>query len=212
MTTQRPPIDWSQWKIRPATATRWADIEMLFGERGACGGCWCMAWRLAPSRWIAGKGARNRRAFKKIVASGEVPGVMGYLGRQPVAWCALAPRETYSFLGRSRVLRPIDDAPVWSVSCLFVLKPYRRRRISVRMLRAAVDLVKKRGGRIVEGYPVQPTMTRTPDPFLWTGVPSSFRRAGFREVARRSKTRPVMRCATDPMGRNVKRGERTGGL
>jgi GNAT superfamily N-acetyltransferase len=186
-------LDLSALKFRAATPARWKDIETLFGERGACGGCWCMAWRLPTAAWRAGKGAGNKRALKKIVLSGKAPGVIAYLGRQPVAWCAVAPRETYGMLARSRVLKPVDDHPVWSVSCLFVLKSYRRRGVSVELLKAAVEFARRKGARIVEGYPIQPTMPKTPDPFVWTGVPSAFRKAGFTEVLRRSKSRPIMR-------------------
>ncbi len=189
-------------KFQPVTVSRWPDLEALFGERGACGGCWCMVWRLRNKDWLAGKGARNKRALKKLVTAGERPGVLGYLGKQPIAWCAVAPRETYSFLERSRVLRHLDDEPVWSISCLFILKSYRRQGISIAMLKAAVEFAASRGARIVEGYPVEPTMERTPDPFVWTGTPSAFRKAGFREILRRSKTRPIMRFT---MGRSVKR-------
>ena len=183
----------SSLKCRAATPSRWAHIETLFGERGACGGCWCMAWRLANKDWVAAKGTKNKRAFKRIVTSGKKPGVIGYVGRQPVAWCAVAPREQYVSLARSRVLKPVDDEPVWSISCLFVLKPYRRKGVSVRMLRAAVELAAKQGARIVEGYPTQPWIDTAPDTFLWTGVPSAFEKAGFKEVLRRSRTRPIMR-------------------
>jgi len=182
--------------IRAATPSRWSAIEALFGERGACGGCWCMAWRLRHKDWLAGKGARNKRAFKKIVTAGERPGVLGYLGDVPIAWCAVAPRKAYSFLERSRILQPLDEEPVWSISCLFVLKSHRRRGVSVAMLRAAVEFARKRGAAMVEGYPVEPTMERTPDAFVWTGLPSAFRKAGFREVGRRSPSRPIMRRAT----------------
>jgi len=185
----------SRLEFKPATPSRWAHIETLFGERGACAGCWCMAWRLPNKTWTDGKGARNKRAFKKIVTSGERPGVIAYLGREPIGWCAVAPRRVYSYLERSRVLKPIDDKPVWSVSCLFIQKPYRRKGVSARLLKAAVEFAGKRGARIVEGYPVTPTMQKTPDPFVWTGIPSAFLKAGFKEVARRSKTRPIMRRA-----------------
>jgi len=180
-------------KFHPATPGRFDDIERLFGERGACGGCWCMAWRLRNKDWVAGKGAGNKRAFKKIVVAGGRPGVLAYLRGEPVAWCAVAPRECYLFLQRSRVLKPLDERPVWSISCLFVLKAYRRQGLSVRLLEAAVDFAGKQGAKIVEGYPFVPTMKKTPDPFLWTGVPSAYRKAGFSEVARRSKSRPIMR-------------------
>jgi len=49
------------------------------------------------------------------------------------------------------------------------------------------------GGRLVEAYPVEPGKKRMPDIFAFHGLAVSFSRAGFREVARRSKTRPVMR-------------------
>ena len=180
-------------RILPATPSRWADVEEMFGERGACGGCWCMTWRLSRKEFVAGKGAGNRRALRRLVASGRKPGIIGYLGKEPVAWCSVAPREEFPALGRSRVLQPVDDTPVWSVSCLFVKKPYRRMGISARMLRAAVEFAAKQGAKAVEGYPVEPAMDRMPDPFIWTGLPSAFKAAGFREALRRSRTRPIMR-------------------
>jgi GNAT superfamily N-acetyltransferase len=152
-----------------------------------------MVWRLRRKDWESGKGERNKRALRSLVASGKRPGILAYDERDAVGWCAIAPREDYPVLARSRVLKSVDDQSVWSVSCLFVLKPYRRRGLSVRLLGEAVAFASGRGARIVEGYPVQPTMEKTPDPFIWTGTPSAFRRAGFEEVLRRSKTRPIMR-------------------
>ena len=186
-------MDSLELKFRPATPARWADVEELFGERGACGGCWCMFWRLPRKNFDAGKGAGNKRAFQKIVRSGEKPGVIAYAGREPVAWCAIARREDYVALERSRILQPVDDQPVWSISCLFVKKPYRRRGVSAQLLRAAVEFAAAQGAKVVEGYPVEPSMQKMPDPFLWHGVPSAFLAAGFKEVLRRSKSRPIMR-------------------
>jgi GNAT superfamily N-acetyltransferase len=179
--------------IHAATPERWPDVERLFGERGACGGCWCMTWRLPRKKFEQGKGTGNKRALKRLVTSGEVPGILGYVGSEPVAWCAVAPREVYPVLERSRVLKPVDDKPVWSVSCLFVLKAYRRRGVSVQMLEAAVEFARRRGAKIIEGYPVEPWLERAPDAFIWTGTPSAFLKAGFKEIERRSKTRPIMR-------------------
>ncbi|HKI84423.1 MAG TPA: GNAT family N-acetyltransferase [Candidatus Krumholzibacteria bacterium] len=184
-------------KFHWATPSRWKDLEKLFGERGACGGCWCMVWRLSSKDWQAGKGAANKRALQRLVSKGERPGVLAYLGKEAIAWCAIAPRSEYSYLARSRVLRAIDDEPVWSISCLFVLKPYRRQGVSVALLQAAVELAKKRGAKIVEAYPSLPKMEKIPDTFVWTGVPSAFKKAGFSEAARHSPTRPIMRRRSD---------------
>jgi len=177
----------------PLTPDRWDDFETLFGARGACGGCWCMLWRLSRSEFEQNKGDGNRAAIKALVDAGEVPGILGYVRKEPVAWCAVAPRLSYPALERSRVLKKIDDAPVWSVSCLFVRKDYRRQGLSVQLLRAAVEHVGRQGGRIVEGYPVEPQKDDMPAVFAWTGLASAFLAAGFTECARRSDTRPIMR-------------------
>lgn len=180
-------------EVFPATPDRWADVEELFGARGACGGCWCMAWRLSASAFEAGKGAPNHDALRALVQSGAEPGLLAYAGDRPAGWIALAPREQYVRLERSKTLKRIDDEPVWSISCLFVAKPFRRQGVSVDLLRAACAYAASRGARIVEGYPTEPDGA-LPDPFVWTGLASAFRRAGFTEVVRRSRTRPIMRA------------------
>jgi GNAT superfamily N-acetyltransferase len=180
-------------QFHPLTPERWKDLEALFGERGACGGCWCMWPRLPRAKYNQQKGAGNKKAFKKIVVSGEVPGILAYAEGQPVGWCGLAPRETYPVLEHSRVLQRVDDAPVWSVTCFFVAKPFRGQGLTVALLRAAVEYARKRGAKIVEGYPIEPKAGRSPDAFVWTGLASAFRQAGFVEVIRRSETRPIMR-------------------
>ena len=168
--------------FHPATASRWKDLEELFGERGACGGCWCMFWRLPRNEFDAGKGPENKRALKRIVSAGHEPGILAYNDQEPIGWCALAPRQVYVALERSRILKPVDAEPVWSISCLFIKKPYRRRGVSAELLRAAVDFAAHHGARIVEGYPVEPSMEKMPDPFLWHGIPSAFSKAGFRDT------------------------------
>lgn len=188
MTKSRLPLT-----FHPLTHERWCDLQTLFGERGACGGCWCMAWRLKRADYLKQKGDGNKAAFKKIVKSGQQPGVLAYVDGQPVGWCAVAPREVYSFLERSRVLGRVDEKPVWSVTCLFVAKPFRQAGVSVQLLKAAAEHAARHGARMVEGYPVVPIKDRMPDVFAWTGTVSAFRRAGFKEVARRSPSRPIMR-------------------
>lgn len=180
------------FKCHPLTPDRWPDLEKLFGERGACAGCWCMWWRLPRAQWIKQKGESNRRAFQQLVSNGAVAGVLAYRGPEPIGWCAVAPRSEYVRLSKARTLKPVDEKPVWSITCFFVARPWRRRGVTVRLLDAAVALARKHGGAIVEGYPVDPKKDQ-PDAFVYTGLASAFREAGFVEVARRSSSRPIMR-------------------
>jgi hypothetical protein len=62
----------------------------------------------------------------------------------------------------------------------------------VKLLKAAIDFVRERGGRVVEGYPVD-SKKKQADAFVWSGLASAFLKAGFKEVERRSETRPIMR-------------------
>ena len=152
-----------------------------------------MWWRLTAKQFEQQKGEGNRRAMERIVESREIPGLLGYHDGEPVGWCSVAPREAYPRLERSRVLRRVDDQPVWSVVCFFVAKAYRRRGVMRELLEAAIGYVRDRGGTILEGYPTEPKSERVPDLFLFHGIPSVFAEAGFAEVVRRSETRPIMR-------------------
>lgn len=175
------------------TPSRWQDFEELFGPRGACGGCWCMFWKLPNKDFRALAYDGNRAAQKTIVESGHAPGLLAYFGRETVGWIALGPRTEFPRLARSRVLAQVDERPVWSITCFFTRRDFRGKGVTVGLLRAAIDYVRKRRGKILEGYPTEPKEGKLPAPFVYTGLASAFREAGFKEVARRSETRPIFR-------------------
>ena len=180
-------------EIHPLTPDRWADLEQLFGERGAVGGCWCMWWRETAAEFGRQAGAGNRRAFKAIVDEGRAPGLLAYRDGEPVGWCAVAPREEYGRLQRSPTLGPVDDRPVWSITCFYIERRHRKQGVAAALLRAAARHAVAQGARIVEGYPVDRARLSS---FDFTGTVSMFRDASFAEVARRSPTRPIMRHVT----------------
>lgn len=180
-------------EVHPVTPARWADLEALFGPRGAVGGCWCMYWRLRAKDYEAGLGDENRAALHALVAAGREPGLLAYVAGQPAGWCSLGPRETFPRFARSRTLQPIDDRPVWSIVCFFVDRRFRRRGLMGALLQAAVAYAREHGARIVEGYPIDPGEQRYAEVYSWTGYLDAFRAAGFVEVARRSEKRPIMR-------------------
>jgi GNAT superfamily N-acetyltransferase len=180
-------------EFHPLTGDRWDDLVALFGPRGACAGCWCMWWRMPSREFEAGKGAGNRAALRRLVRSGEPPGILAYADGEAVGWCAVGPREVFPRLEGSRILKRVDDEDVWCVPCLFVARGRRRRGVSTALVRAALTYAASWGARIVEAYPKDAADEQV-DAFVWTGLASTFRSAGFEEVARRSPTRPIMRA------------------
>ena len=178
-------------RFLPVTRERWRDFESLFGECGAYEGCWCMWWRLTREEWTRQRGEANRRAMKRIVDSGEVPGIIAYVGGRPAGWCSIAPRDAFPTLNRSRTLSRVDKQPVWSIVCFYVSPVFRGSRLMSALLAAARDYAVHHGAKIVEAYPREPGDLGPPQAYM--GVVPAFAKAGFAEVARRSPKQPIMR-------------------
>ena len=151
-----------------------------------------MHWKLRGKDFNLNAGDNARQMQKSIVDSKIVPGLLAYSEGYPIGWIAVEPRSAYPKLAHSRTLKPIDDQEVWSITCFFVEKKHRRRGITVELLKAAVAYVKSRGGKIVEGYPVD-VKKDEPAPFIFTGTAAAFAKAGFKEATRNSPTRPIFR-------------------
>lgn len=167
-------------------------MVQLFGPRGA-GCCWCMWFRLPRSTFTKQRGEGNRRAMASIVRSGEVPGLIAYVDGRPVGWVSVGPRERYPLIERSQTMRPVDDRPAWSIVCLFVDKGFRGRGVTRSLLRAAEAYAREQGATILEAYPVEPARERIAPDAAYHGLASTFFALGYREVARRSPTRPIVR-------------------
>jgi GNAT superfamily N-acetyltransferase len=195
--TIRPPATDADVRVVPATPDRWDDVARLAGDRGFSSGCWCMWWRCTTREYEERHGDGLRAGLAALVAAGERPGLLAYAGDDPtpVGWVALAPRAAYPRLDRSPKLRPVDDLPVWSITCFYIDRRHRRSGVAAALLAAAVDHARARGAEVIEAYPID-TAARasTASADLYTGTLAMFERAGFTEVARRDG-RPIVRLA-----------------
>jgi GNAT superfamily N-acetyltransferase len=185
-------------QIEPLTKKNWNKFVDLFGDKGACGNCWCMYYRLEKTEYQEGKADYgNKRAMKEIVWEGKPAGLLGLVEGQAIAWCAFAPREDFIRLAKSRVHKRIDEKPVWSLPCFFIDKKFRRSGVSVELLKGVIRYARENKIRILEAYPTIPTTKIIPDSFAWIGLYKSFERAGFEIADRTSKNRPMVRYYTD---------------
>jgi|SRR5262245_11011418 len=175
--------------VRPLTPDLWPALEDLFGKRGACSGCWCMYWRIGAA-YRHRPAAKNKAAFKAIVANGPPPGLLAFDGELPVGWCQLTPRDDLPFLDKTWRLRRVDETPVWSISCFYIRIGYRRKGVTAALIAAAVTAAKRAKAPAIEAYPLD--ADRTPSASS-TGFASTFERAGFEIVARHVAPRPIMR-------------------
>jgi GNAT superfamily N-acetyltransferase len=129
---------------------------------------------------------QNRADLRSLVLHGPPPGLLAFDGDLAVGWCQVTPRSALPYLDGFTRFGPLDPRPVWSVSCFFVRRGRRGRGVSRALLAEAVRLARAAGAPALEAYP------STKDPRWYTGLASTFARAGFRKVGGRSADRPVM--------------------
>jgi GNAT superfamily N-acetyltransferase len=180
--------------VRRLRSDDWPVIERLFGANGACGGCWCMWWRVARGGklWEASKGAKNKRAFKKLVAEGAVHGCLAFAGEEPVGWCCVGPRADFPRLERTKALATEWNERTWSVTCFYIKAGWRHRGVASALLAEAVKVARTGGAKRLEGYPVRIKGGRSPGSFEWTGVPGVFERNRFRVVTPPGNPRDIV--------------------
>jgi GNAT superfamily N-acetyltransferase len=156
-----------------------------------------MYWRIGAA-YRRRPGKTNKAAFREIVKRGPPPGLLAFADDVAVGWCQLTPRDQLPQLDRGWRLKRVDDLPVWSISCFYVRKGYRRRGITSVLIAAALKTAKHARAPAIEAYPLDRNLTPSTTS---TGIASTFERAGFKTVARRVPPRPIMRHDLMRIGR-----------
>jgi GNAT superfamily N-acetyltransferase len=184
MSEQDPEITY-----RAVTRDTFTGLAAFSGCHGKFAYCSCMRWRMRCAEYQKSTKESRAKKLRQIVSAGSPVGVLAYAGDEPVGWCSIAPRESYEALDRYKVLPRIDDAGVWSVDCFFVDRRFRRRQLTLGLLKAGLDYARSQGAKIVEGYPVEPGSRL----YTYMGSPATFRKAGFQDVTPKGRPRKVVR-------------------
>ena len=144
-------------QTRELTPELWPALEQLFGPNGACGGCWCMYWRIPKGeRYQDVQGPQAKRRFKALVESGEAKGVLAFVEGVPVGWATFGPRRSFPRLDRAPSLKCDDADAVASVPCFFIHKDWRGQGVATALLSAVEAALRREGHRTLEAYPVKP--------------------------------------------------------
>ena len=192
--------------IVPANEASFEDLQSIFGTRGAAAYCQCQRYKLRPreafARFPVEERARRLREQTECghPKSDTTSGLVAYLDREPVGWCAVEPRPAYIGLVRNnrvpwegRTEDRADDS-VWAVTCVFARAGFRGRGIAHALVEATVGFARERGARALEGYPL---LTKPGQRIPWeeihVGSRAMFEAGGFTEVGHPTLRRVVMR-------------------
>lgn len=169
--------------FKPVDVSNKTDFERLFESKGGPKYCWCMAWRNAENGKTVTDSARKKEAMLQKIMNGTPVGILGYLDNEPVAWCSVAPRETYKALGGDET-----KSNVWSLVCFFIKRTCRNEGITGRLLKEAEKYAARHGANYLEAYPVSPDAPS----YRFMGFVPTFEKAGFRFVKMAGTRRHVM--------------------
>jgi len=170
-------------EFSPVCRENWNDFESFFEHKGGPHYCWCMLWRPDGKANTGTKKAAKKAAIKSRIDAGEPVGLLAYVDGEAVAWCSVAPRETYRPLGGCKELKN-----VWSLVCFFVRRDFREKGLSQKLLEAATEYARKEGARYLEAYPVK---ADSPS-YQFMGTTKSFERSDFRFITMAGTRRHVM--------------------
>lgn len=167
----------------PLTSGRFEDFADVINPNRRASHCWCLSHRL-PVDQIDELGEGDREtAMRALVARRSRPGVVTYCDGVPVGWCHISPRSEIPRLVSSKLIRPVDDVPVWSIICLVVRGGHRKRGVTHQLIEGAVAYAAGKGAPAVESYPVDPP-GRMDTTMAFVGTRAMFEHAGFEVVGR----------------------------
>ncbi len=187
-------------RIAPLTPAALDDFATLFGPSGACYGCWCTYFRLAPKVRQAMGAAGKRAHMEDRIRRGPPPGLLAWRGDDPIGWLQIGPRaDVPQWNNPRRATTPLPDAPaddpdIWAISCFFFAPRERGQGLSHAMVAAGIDHARENGARLLEACPMD-RAKQSKSVGLYVGSTSVFAKAGFQEVARQKPGRPLMRLA-----------------
>ena len=206
------------------TKRTWPDFEWFFSRGNGWDFCWCMYFQRSerpqrdqfPTR--AAVSVHNHAEKRRLVEDRRAHGILVYRNGQPVGWCQYGPVEELPMIHvrwRDQVRTghaALAEQPRWRITCFVTDKRHRKQGVAGVALRAALESIRKRGGGIVEAYPIvaasfdggpleRPvagvgTVTAAQGSFgnvSTSGTVSMFRAEGFDPVARIGTSQVVVR-------------------
>ncbi len=191
--------------VGPANEAPWEDVERVLGKARCHGAlCYCQRFKMGSSAWRAMTDEERAHRLREQTdcghpESGSTSGLLAYADGEPVGWCNVEPRTAFPYIPDVRIAwkkrgEDRDDDSVWAAACFVTRTEVRYRGVSRALALAAVDFARELGARALEGYAM---ITEPGKEITWgelhVGSRGIFAAAGFREVARPTLRRVVMR-------------------
>lgn len=172
----------STFLVKPLNKSTWPDFARLVEKHnGVWGGCWCMGFhfeRKEPKIHPPHGPAKELR-----VREGHAHAALVYDGEMTVGWCQFGPTEELPGIKMKKdYQKGLTKLPDWRITCFFVDRDYRHKRVAIVALEGALNEIAHLGGGTVESYPEDVDGRKTSGSFLYNATLAMFERKGFKRT------------------------------
>lgn len=168
----------THWETHPVTPDRFDDLADVINPNRRETHCWCLSHRVGAKEIEQLGGGSREQAMRALCERDVPPGVVTYRDGTPVGWCNIGARSDIPRLVQSKLIRPVDDVPVWSIVCTVVRGGHRRQGVTQQLIEGAVQWARSQGAPAVEAHPVDPD-GRMDLTMAFVGTRAMYERAGF---------------------------------
>lgn len=171
----------THWETHPVTPDRFDDFADVINPNRRATHCWCLSHRVGAKEIEELSGGSREQAMRALCERDVPPGVVTYRDGTPVGWCNIGARSDIPRLVKSKLIRPVDDVPVWSIVCTVVRGGHRRQGVTRQLIEGAVQWARSQGAPAVEAHPVDPD-GRMDLTMAFVGTRAMYERAGFEVI------------------------------
>ncbi|MBS1718292.1 MAG: GNAT family N-acetyltransferase [Armatimonadetes bacterium] len=177
----------SELTVKPLCEETWpAYADLIERHNGVWGGCWCMGFHIGTPEDSDTTICKRDRKLKRV-QDGTAHAALVFDGDVAVGWCQYGParelRPQNKF--KTKYLPGLEREPDWRITCFFVDKRYRGKKVSALALDGALEMIAREGGGLVEAYPENVAGRKIASAFICLGTIPMFEKRGF------TKLRPV---------------------
>jgi len=187
-------MDESTKTVKALSEETWDDFARIAARHnGVWGGCWCLAFH-EEGGTVKGSAEKRRDKKLELVCADRSHAALVYLGEEVVGWCQYGRREELPRIKHKKQYeKEMKDLPDWRITCFFVDKDHRGQGISQFALHGALELIREKGGGIVESYPEEVGERKVSSSFLHNADIGIFEKEGFSRFGRLGSNHWIMR-------------------
>jgi GNAT superfamily N-acetyltransferase len=179
----------NEFVVKALEESTWpAYSDLIERHNGVWGGCWCMGFQKDAKPKYTSL-AEKKEDKRSLICKGRAHAAVVFDGDVAIGWCQygrsdeIAPRNKF----RSTYFQGLEAEPEWRITCFFVDRKYRGKKVSSLALEGALRFIAEAGGGLVEAYPEDMMDRQVNGRFICLGTTAMFERRGFvrqRQVAK----------------------------